>query len=266
MWMIDDSGLILRTDSQLDGKMLVDMLMSDCQRLGVKWLAGSGMQDLILNKEGLVKGVMTDNARMVAKLGIVIAAGTWTGALLNKLPGQTFDWEAQFAPRKGYLLVAKSPPGMPPLRHGLMESAYTKHYAPNSKEADGGPQITFTATTGVSGCLLIGSSRDTHNWDPAVEEDVLTAILDRAALYLPSLRAIKVADTEVRVGFRPFSQSGLPVIGPVPGCPGVFVAAGHEGSGLTFGPATGDIVSAWILDGWPHQQWALQFSPHVLFQ
>lgn len=141
-----------------------------------------------------------------------------------------------------------------------------QHYAPNREETEEGAQITFTATAGVSGSLLIGSSRDTHNWDPAVEEDVLAAILDRAVMYLPDLNAVKLADVEVRVGFRPFSQAGLPVIGPVPGCPGVFVAAGHEGSGLTFGPATGEIVKSWIMDGRPLQQWALQFAPEALFQ
>lgn len=46
----------------------------------------------------------------------------------------------------------------------------------------------------------------------------------------------------VRVGLRPYALGGLPAIGPVQGLPGVFVAAGHEGSGLSLAPATAELV------------------------
>lgn len=54
-----------------------------------------------------------------------MAAGAWTGELLNLLPHQQTDWDARLQPRKGYLLLVPPPAGMPPLRHGLMESSYT---------------------------------------------------------------------------------------------------------------------------------------------
>ena len=50
-----------------------------------------------------------------------------------------------------------------------------------------------------------------------------------------------------RVGLRPYAGRGAPYIGPVPGAPGVYIAAGHEGSGLTLGPATGELLAAMIL-------------------
>jgi D-hydroxyproline dehydrogenase subunit beta len=138
---------------------------------------------------------------------------------------------------------------------------YSQHYATKGASADEDPQITFTATMGVSGSLLLGSSRDTNNWDPAIEQNILSAILTRATTFLPDLESLDIAGTEVRIGFRPYSRTGLPVIGPVPGSPGVFVAAGHEGSGLTLGPATGVLVKEWVLDGQPSEEWALKFAP-----
>jgi glycine/D-amino acid oxidase-like deaminating enzyme len=48
--------------------------------------------------------------------------------------------------------------------------------------------------------------------------------------------------SEVRVGLRPFAVGGLPIIGPVPGLEKVYIAAGHEGSGLCLGPATATII------------------------
>lgn len=38
------------------------------------------------------------------------------------------------------------------------------------------------------------------------------------------------------------SVGGLPFIGPVEGVPGLFLAAGHEGAGLTMAPATAELV------------------------
>lgn len=78
---------------------------------------------------------------------------------------------------------------------------------------------------------------------------VMQAILDRASAFLPALATIKVADADVRVGLRPFAFGGLPFVGAVPGVPGLYVAAGHEGSGLTLGPATAELITSLILGG-----------------
>ena len=37
------------------------------------------------------------------------------------------------------------------------------------------------------------------------------------------------------------------MVGPVPGADGLFVAAGHEGSGLTLAPGTAELVCAQLL-------------------
>lgn len=52
-------------------------------------------------------------------------------------------------------------------------------------------------------------------------------------------------------GLRPCTPDGLPVIGPVPGDPGVFAANGHAMLGLTLGPITGQLMAEYVLDGAP---------------
>jgi D-amino-acid dehydrogenase len=52
-------------------------------------------------------------------------------------------------------------------------------------------------------------------------------------------------------GLRPCTSDGLPIIGPVPGQEGVFIATGHAMLGLTLGPITGRLLAEWILDGRP---------------
>jgi len=49
--------------------------------------------------------------------------------------------------------------------------------------------------------------------------------------------------------FRPVTQDGLPLIGPVPGLAGAYVATGHSVWGILNAPATGEAVAELIVDG-----------------
>lgn len=51
----------------------------------------------------------------------------------------------------------------------------------------------------------------------------------------------------VRVGLRPRSEDGLPIIGESP-LDGAYLATGHGSLGLTLGPYTGKIVAD-VIDG-----------------
>ncbi|MGH3167709.1 MAG: FAD-dependent oxidoreductase [Trebonia sp.] len=48
---------------------------------------------------------------------------------------------------------------------------------------------------------------------------------------------------ETRVGFRPASPDGRPLLGPVPGTDGLVVATGLGAEGLTAGPYAGAIAA-----------------------
>ena len=52
---------------------------------------------------------------------------------------------------------------------------------------------------------------------------------------------------QVKLGERPVPMDGLPVVGAVPGVPGVFVAVMH--SGVTLGPLIGQLLAKEILQG-----------------
>ena len=49
--------------------------------------------------------------------------------------------------------------------------------------------------------------------------------------------------------FRPVTEDGLPLIGPVPGVDGAYLATGHSVWGMLNAPATGEAMSELILDG-----------------
>jgi D-amino-acid dehydrogenase len=52
---------------------------------------------------------------------------------------------------------------------------------------------------------------------------------------------------EVRIGLRPASPDGLPLLGRVPGYANVLVATGHGPSGLQLGPYSGAVVAGLAL-------------------
>lgn len=50
-------------------------------------------------------------------------------------------------------------------------------------------------------------------------------------------------------GYRPLSPDRLPLIGPVPGCDGAFLATGHGTKGIHLAAATGRIVADLVTHG-----------------
>lgn len=94
----------------------------------------------------------------------------------------------------------------------------------------------------------MGSSRQFDTVDPATEWPVLARMLDRAARYLPLLPSLNAV--RAWTGMRAATPDGLPIIGPAGGAlSGVWIAAGHEGLGVTTSLATAKLLVAQIL-GW----------------
>ena len=86
----------------------------------------------------------------------------------------------------------------------------------------------------------------------------LDALVTAARPYLPG------ADWSHReqdwMGPRPMTPDGLPLIGPVPGHPGILLATGHNMLGLMLAPATGRLITG-LLTGEAPPELAARFSP-----
>lgn len=77
----------------------------------------------------------------------------------------------------------------------------------------------------------------------------LEQLTNAASRYLEGMG--EAESTSEWCGLRPCIADGLPVIGPVPGVRGLFIATGHAMLGLTLGPITGKIVAECVLDEKP---------------
>lgn len=95
--------------------------------------------------------------------------------------------------------------------------------------------------------------------DEIVPSDAGCAELHRVAGAYSSLLAAAPI-TARRACYRPVTDDGIPLIGPVVGTPGVYVATGHGAWGILNAPATGRMIAEMILDGRSHSVDADPFS------
>ena len=83
------------------------------------------------------------------------------------------------------------------------------------------------------------------DFDPAFIEKILT----RAANRVPCFENVAVNPKRAWAGLYEMTPDHHPVLGPVPGVPGFFLANGFSGHGVMHAPATGKILADLILKG-----------------
>jgi glycine/D-amino acid oxidase-like deaminating enzyme len=250
-------ALRVSSDAQIDGRGACDALLAACvAEGGSRFSLYCGRPVAAISYDGDRRAVgaeLADGSVAAAAVAVVLATGAWTSSLLGP------EWAAVFAPRKGHLVDLPLPLGAPRLlSHGAMEADYAGHYGGEVSGCDGAfargdaaarAGVVFTAArAGRGGArrLLIGSSRDdAAGFDPSIDPSAVALILERARLFLPALPDASAAT--VRVGLRPACAAGVPAVGAVPGAEGLFVAAGHEGSGLLLAPATARLLVRAVL-------------------
>ncbi|KAH6814249.1 FAD-dependent oxidoreductase family protein [Perilla frutescens var. frutescens] len=209
---------------------------------------------------GEVEAVQTSKNTLHSKKAVIIAAGSWSGSLMHDLlKDSEIELDLPVKPRKGHLLVLENFKSFQ-LNHGLMEMGYVNHEsAALSSTTDSGTNynansasVSMTATMDMSGRLVFGSSRQLVGFDTEIDESVINRIWDRASEFFPVLKEVSLADLnksrEVRVGLRPYLPGGKPVIGAVPGLSKTYIAAGHEGEGLSLALGTAEMILNMVLE------------------
>lgn len=153
---------------------------------------------------------------------VVVAAGTWSGRV-----------RIRNTPRLD----------VRPVRGQLLHLSWTADRLPG--RVVWGPRCYTVPWSDRS--LLVGATVEEAGFD---ERSTVAAIQELTAAVnelLPDARTASLR--EVRVGLRPASADGLPIIGPFPSSPRVVVATGHYRNGVLLAPITAAIVRGLLLDG-----------------
>jgi D-hydroxyproline dehydrogenase subunit beta len=186
-------------------------------------------------------GVQLTSGRIDAGL-VVNAAGAAAPRLSPAL---------DIVPRKGHLAITDRNPGF--CRHQLAELGYLK-----SAHTMDAASVAFNVQPRRTGQVLIGSSRELVDWDARTNRDVLARMLLRASSFMPRLDTLSVLRTWT--AFRPATRDKLPYIGPCTEVRGAWIAAGHEGLGITTAVGTGRIIADLVAGREPAVD-ATPFSP-----
>ena len=73
--------------------------------------------------------------------------------------------------------------------------------------------------------------------------EILQACHARNITVMPLKGSLLATTYYAEPGLRPMSDDDLPILGPVPGVDGAFVATGHGAEGLLLGPLSGRLVA-----------------------
>lgn len=159
-------------------------------------------------------GVRLDDGTRLAG-AVLVACGCDTPALLPEL---------RIRPRRGHLVITDRYPGW--LHHQVVETGYAAGAHGDAAEA-----VACNVQPRPTGQLLVGSSREFGPLHAEASPSLLAGMLQRCFRFLPELPQLQALRTWT--GFRPATPDGLPYIGALPSRPGVWVASGHEGLGIT---------------------------------
>ncbi len=160
---------------------------------------------------------------------VLVATGCALPELLPQLPMRS---------RKGHLVITERYPGR--IRHQLLELGYA-----DSAHGDADSSVAFNVQPRPTGQILIGSSREFGQDGRAVSAPMLQRMLERAFAFVPMLRELQAL--RVWTGFRPCTPDGRPYIGALESRADTWVAAGHEGLGVTTALGTAQLLVEQVL-------------------
>ena len=162
-----------------------------------------------------------------------LSAGPSTFA--NGIQASELCPELPIEPKKGHLLITDRYPAT--VTHTLVELGYVTS-AHNAK----GPSTACNIQPRSTGQLFIGASRQFGTTDPQVEGWMLAKMLKRAAEYMPGLARLN--GIRAWAGFRAATPDGMPLIGELPGQPGLYAFTGLGSRGLVWSPLGAEILAA----------------------
>ncbi|WP_431878457.1 NAD(P)/FAD-dependent oxidoreductase [Amycolatopsis sacchari] len=212
---------------RVDGRRLREALLAAAARRGASSVSGQAE----LSPEGAVR---VDGEPLAADK-VVVAAGAWSGELVAPL-GVRLGVE----PQRGQISHFE----LPGVETGPWPVVLpvSSHYL-----------LAFPGSR-----VVAGATRETGSgFDYRVTAAGQREVLDNALAVAPGLADATLLET--RVGFRPASEDGLPLLGALPGTPDVLVATGFGAGGLTLAPFAGALVASLALGEEP----ALDLAPYA---
>ncbi|HEX3815145.1 MAG TPA: FAD-binding oxidoreductase [Mycobacteriales bacterium] len=206
-------ALLLPGIARVDGRRLSACLASALRKRGADFRPGMG--ELVTRAEAVI-GVRIDGEQIDTDR-VIAAPGAWSATQWPSMLGDAIT------PIRGQIVHLSYPGG------NIARTPVVSNI--------GGPYILAFEPDRV----VTGATHEDVGFDYRVTAGGLAEVLNTALRFAPGLAGATMLET--RVGFRPVSRDGLPMVGPIPGITGAVLATGLGAHGLTLGPAVGAIAA-----------------------
>ena len=227
-------GLECKTDSTVNPYMFTFSMFHRAQELGAMVHIRTEVTNVAKNPSGQF-AIETTNGKFTANK-VVNACGVWAPFI-----GEMLEVTIPIKPRKGQLIVAsrQQPVGL----RKVMEFGYLISKFGGIRQVDTitekyGVALVFEPTESQN--FLIGSSREFSGFNTTVNHEVTKYIARRAVRFYPKIADMTVIRTYA--GLRPWTEDHLPIVSHVEEVPGFYIAAGHEGDGISLAAVTGKLI------------------------
>ena len=225
-------------DAGVNPYKLCFAFVNELKKLGAAVMPHTEVLDIRL-KDGRVDAVITDQGEIGCEK-VVNCAGVWAPFI-----GRMVGIDIPIQPRKGCIMISER--GNPVVHQKVQEFgymmskfdsiSYTRNVDPIIEENNVAMVIEPTPADN----FMLGSNRALKGYNIASEIDVMKAEAMRGIRFFPILKEINCIRTYA--GMRPFVVDHLPIVSEVEEIPGFYIAAGHEGDGISLSAITGKMMS-----------------------
>jgi glycine/D-amino acid oxidase-like deaminating enzyme len=237
-----------QTTALVEPRSFTNGLMRAAEARGGELLVGA-VSGLLTRADGAVRGALLESGEEIEGDAVVIALGPWSILASRWLPlPPVFGF-------KGHSLVFDTGDAVP------AEALFLEY-----QEASGEvltPEL-FARADGTTWVCAISSQGPipVDPGDVAPDRGAHARLETMCRNISPALGAAPVVARQAC--FRPVTEDGLPLIGPVTGAPGAYVATGHSVWGMLNAPATGEAMAELILNGTTSHVDLRPFAPQRL--
>ncbi len=231
------------TTAQVDPRRFTEALLETAVAGGAELVTGV-VDGLAFGGEGGALSAVSVGGAAIPADAVVLALGPWTS--------QAQRWIALpqvFGTRMASVVLGADLPAQ------VVWSEYV---------ARDGRRGAFRIYPRPGGAVYVTGHPEHGSLPDDPDEIVPTDEACRELHRIAGVHASALRDAEV-IGrsacHRPLTVDGVPLIGPVPGAAGAYLATAHASWGILNAPATGRMVSEMILDGGSH---SLDASPFAL--
>jgi D-amino-acid dehydrogenase len=211
----DIEGLSIENVGRLDGRRMCAAIAGLAEASGATILQGRG--EIALEDDRSVS--LTVDGQPVAARKIILATGSWSQPLLD-----TLHVPMSVQPVRGQIV------------HLQLEDKATDH-RPVINTFEGHYFLGFP-----DGRVVVGGTHEPEaGFEVRITAEGVHSVLTKTLRVAPGLGAGTLLET--RVGLRPRSRDGYPIVGKPRSAENVVVATGLGAWGLTLGPMIGEIAA-----------------------